>query len=163
VVDLRVISGDVIHSWWIPALGGKIMAVPGRTNHTWFRADREGTYVGQCAELCGLYHASMRASVVVTSAQAYRSYVTTSARADLGRNEFVGVCATCHGMHGEGGYGVNLSHNPLLTQTAGLLSVVRNGFLKMPAVGATWTPEQLQALAAYVKKSIYKGATTSGG
>jgi len=52
---------DVIHSWWIPALGGKIDAIPGTTNQTWFRAEAEGTYSGQCAELCGLEHANMLA------------------------------------------------------------------------------------------------------
>src|SRR5579884_503029 len=49
VVDLKVVSPDVIHSWWIPALGGKIQAIPGRTNHFWFRAERPGSYQGQCA------------------------------------------------------------------------------------------------------------------
>src|SRR4051794_20163663 len=50
-VDLAITSPDVIHSWWIPALGGKRDAIPGRTNHTWFKADQAKTYVGQCAEL----------------------------------------------------------------------------------------------------------------
>ena len=49
VVDLKVVSPDVIHSWWIPALGGKIQAIPGRINHFWFRADAPGSYDGQCA------------------------------------------------------------------------------------------------------------------
>jgi cytochrome c oxidase subunit 2 len=51
VVDLKVVAPDVIHSWWIPALGGKIQAIPGRVNHTWFMAERTGTFDGQCAEL----------------------------------------------------------------------------------------------------------------
>ena len=46
--------------------------------------------------------------------------MNTTARTDLGRNEFHGVCATCHGMEGQGGYGPNLSHNPILTQQAAL-------------------------------------------
>ena len=49
VVDLKVISPDVIHSWWIPALGGKVQAIPGRVNHTWFRADKSGTFSGKDA------------------------------------------------------------------------------------------------------------------
>ena len=63
-VSLQVTAppNDVIHSWWIPALGGKIDAIPGRVNHTWFQVDRTGTYTGQCAELCGLEHANMLAS-----------------------------------------------------------------------------------------------------
>ena len=67
VVTLTVNAIDVIHGWWIPALGGQIDAIPGRTNHTWFQAEKEGTYVGQCAQLCGVYHAKMTASVVVES------------------------------------------------------------------------------------------------
>ena len=159
VVELHVVSPDVIHSWWIPELGGKIQAIPGHPNHTWFRADEQGVYVGQCAELCGLYHAAMRARVIVTSDAQYARFLATSARSDLGRSEFTGVCATCHGMSGQGAYGPNLSNNPLLTQAAGLESIVRNGRGRMPAVGDTWTNAQMQALATYVKAHVYKGAT----
>jgi cytochrome c oxidase subunit 2 len=162
VVELKVVSADVIHSWWIPELGGKIQAIPGVTNHIWFKADDAGVYAGQCAELCGLYHASMTARVVATTDAAYRAAVTTTAPANLGKAEFAGVCATCHGMTGQGGYGPNLSNNPLLTQTSGLLSIVQNGRGKMPAVGDTWTKTQLQALASYVKTHVYKGAASGG-
>jgi cytochrome c oxidase subunit 2 len=162
VVELKIVSPDVIHSWWIPALGGKIQAIPGITNHMWFRADDPGTYTGQCAELCGLYHASMTASVVATTDAGYQAAVTTGARANLGKAEFTGTCATCHGMTGQGGYGPNLSNNPLLTQKAGLLSIVQSGRGKMPAVGDTWTKTQLQALASYVKSHVYKGAASGG-
>jgi cytochrome c oxidase subunit II len=65
-VELDVKSSDVIHSWWIPKLGGKVDAVPGGyTNETWFKvpAGKEGVYEGQCAELCGAGHADMRAQV----------------------------------------------------------------------------------------------------
>jgi cytochrome c oxidase subunit 2 len=163
VVDLEVVSEDVIHSWWIPELGGKIQALPGITNHTWFKADEEGTYIGQCAELCGLYHASMAARVIATSDAAFGNAISTTATASLGRTEFTGVCATCHGMTGQGGYGPNLSNNPLLTQKAGLLSIVQKGRGRMPAVGNSWTQGQLDALATYVKTHVYKGATSSGG
>jgi cytochrome c oxidase subunit II len=162
VVDLKVVSADVVHSWWIPALGGKIQALPGITNHTWFRADKVGTYTGQCAELCGLYHAAMTARVTVTTPAAYATYVGTTAKTDLGHSEYVGSCATCHGMHGEGGYGPNLQQSPLLVQRAGLEQRVRQGGVKMPAVGNTWTSTQMQALATYVKAHIYKGAANGG-
>lgn len=164
VVDLEVVSADVIHSWWIPALGGKIQAIPGRTNHIWFEANHVGTYTGQCAELCGLYHALMFARVVVTDDAQYNANLTAAAKPEnLGRSLFVGVCATCHGMQGQGGYGPNLSTNPLLTQKSGLVSILQNGFLKMPAVGSTWTPKQLNALADYVRKNVFKGAAPVGG
>jgi cytochrome c oxidase subunit 2 len=162
VVDLTVESADVIHSWWIPELGGKIQAIPGHTNHIWFKANQVGTYVGQCAELCGLYHASMEARVIVGSSAQYTSFISKAAVTDLGRAEFQGACATCHGMQGQGGYGPNLSSNPLLTQPAALTAIVRDGRNLMPAVGDTWTAAQMQALAKYVKAHIYKGASTSG-
>ena len=146
VVLLTVKSYDVVHSWWIPQLGGKIQAIPGRTNHIWFKADRAGTYYGQCAEFCGLYHEAMHARVIVTDDADYRTYTTRTAASDLGRAEFQGSCATCHGMQGQGGYGPNLAHDPLLTQAASLASVVRNGGVKMPAVGDSWTKAQMTAL-----------------
>jgi cytochrome c oxidase subunit II len=162
VVDLRVVSPDVIHSWWIPQLGGKIQALPGHPNHIWFKADRQGVYVGQCAELCGLYHAAMRARVIVTDDAGYRRFLAGAAKTDLGRSEFTGVCATCHGLSGQGAYGPNLSNNPLLTQPGGLISIIRNGRGLMPAVADTWTNSQVQALVAYVKEHVYKGASSGG-
>jgi cytochrome c oxidase subunit II len=163
VVLLTVKSYDVVHSWWIPQLGGKIQAIPGRTNHIWFKADRPGTYYGQCAELCGLYHEAMHARVLATSDGDYRAFTSTTAAGELGRAEFQGVCATCHGMQGEGGYGPNLSSNPLLTQPTGLEAIVRDGRGNMPAVGDSWTKAQMSALLAYAKSHVYKGASTSGG
>jgi len=64
-VTLDVTASDVIHSWWIPRLGGKVDAVPGHVNQTWFKVPRgkEGIYGGQCAELCGAGHADMGARV----------------------------------------------------------------------------------------------------
>ncbi len=61
-------------------------------------------------------------------------------------------------MTGQGGYGPNLSNNPLLTQKSGLLSIVENGRGKMPAVGDTWTQKQLGALAAYVEVARLQGS-----
>jgi len=163
VVYLSIVSPDVNHSWWIPQLGGKTDAIPGRTNHTWFKADRAGTYVGQCAEFCGTFHEAMRARVIATSAPEYQAYVSSTAQKDLGRSEFHGVCATCHGMQGQGAYGPSVSTNPLLVQPSGLAPIVRNGFGKMPPVGEGWSDAQIKALVQYAKSKIYKGATTSGG
>jgi cytochrome c oxidase subunit 2 len=72
-VVLDITADDVIHSWWIPKLGGKMDAVPGYTNHTWFKA-RKGTYGGQCAELCGRNHANMLARVRVVSPDEYQAW-----------------------------------------------------------------------------------------
>jgi cytochrome c oxidase subunit 2 len=170
VVDYKIVSPDVIHSWWIPALGGKTQAIPGRTNHSWFRADNQGRYEGQCAELCGVYHAAMQATVQAESQQAYESYISTAARQTLGQQEWGGVCATCHGNLGQGGYGPAIANNTLLTQPSALEGIVRNGFTgsqgAMPPVGRGWSKGQITALVAYVKKHIYKAApvgATSGG
>ena len=59
VVTLDVVSADVAHSWWVPAFGGKIDAIPGKTNHTWFQAQKAGDYPIRCAEFCGIQHAAM--------------------------------------------------------------------------------------------------------
>jgi cytochrome c oxidase subunit 2 len=171
VVDLKVISSDVIHSWWIPNLGGKIQAIPGRINHFWFRADTAATYHGQCAELCGVFHAQMLARVVAQPSSAYRTFITKTAPATLGKQIWTGVCSTCHGALGQGGYGPAIANNTLLTQPSALAGIVHNGFTgsqgAMPPVGNTWTKSELAALVAYVKKHIYKpaplGGTTSGG
>ncbi len=69
-VVLDIQSTDVIHSWWVPSLGGKVDAVPGYTTYTWFKALHTGKFHGQCAQLCGTGHAAMIAFVkVVTPAQ----------------------------------------------------------------------------------------------
>jgi cytochrome c oxidase subunit II len=62
-VNLDIVSEDVVHSWWVPALGGKAMAVPGYHNYTWFKISKPGVYRGQCAALCGRGHARMIATV----------------------------------------------------------------------------------------------------
>jgi cytochrome c oxidase subunit 2 len=163
VVLLTVKSYDVVHSWWIPQLGGKIQAIPGRTNHIWFKADRAGTYYGQCAEFCGLYHEAMQARVIASTDADYRGYISSTVASDLGRAEFQGACATCHGMQGQGGYGPKLANDPLLTQPSGLFNIVRHGGVTMPAVGDSWTDAQMTALLQYVKAHVFKGASTSGG
>jgi cytochrome c oxidase subunit II len=169
VVDLKVVSPDVIHSWWVPALGGKIQAIPGRINHFWFRADSPGSYEGQCAQLCGLFHASMHATVEADSQQAYRHYLAIW-QETIGKQIWNGVCATCHGNLGQGGYAPAIANNSLLTQKSGLEGILRNGFTgtqgSMPPVGNTWTQAEIDHLIAYVKRHIYKAqpvGATSGG
>ena len=73
-VTLDITADDVAHSWWIPALGGKIDAIPGYTNKTWFKADRAGSFSGQCAELCGRNHANMLARVRAVPFDEYQSW-----------------------------------------------------------------------------------------
>ena len=73
-VKLEVRSKDVDHDWWVPALGPKVDAIPGQTTTTWFRANETGTYHGQCAEFCGVGHATMAITVKVVSASDWESY-----------------------------------------------------------------------------------------
>jgi cytochrome c oxidase subunit 2 len=79
-VTLDITSNDVAHSWWIPKLGGKADAVPGYTNHTWFKATHTGTFKGQCAEFCGSGHAVMSAKVTVVGQEQYRVWVANQKR-----------------------------------------------------------------------------------
>jgi cytochrome c oxidase subunit 2 len=74
-VTLDIQSVDVAHSWWIPELGGKMDAIPGYTNYTWFKISKPGVYRGQCAELCGRNHANMVAQVRAVPADEYQSYI----------------------------------------------------------------------------------------
>jgi cytochrome c oxidase subunit 2 len=78
-VILEITSDDVQHSWWIPALGGKMDALPGYTNRAWFKA-RPGTYEGQCAELCGRNHANMIARVRALPFREYRAWYAGKVR-----------------------------------------------------------------------------------
>jgi cytochrome c oxidase subunit 2 len=74
-VKLVIQATDVIHSWWVPSLGGKVDAVPGYTTYTWFKAPHPATYRGQCAQLCGRQHAAMIAFVKVVSPAQYAAWV----------------------------------------------------------------------------------------
>jgi cytochrome c oxidase subunit 2 len=81
-VVLEVTASDVIHSWWIPKLGGKVDGVPGHVNETWFKipADQAGrSFEGQCAELCGYNHADMRARVRAVTPAEYQAWAEQQA------------------------------------------------------------------------------------
>jgi len=75
VVRVLTTGADVIHSWAVPSFGVKIDAVPGRVNETWFKAEREGRYYGQCSELCGRDHAFMPIVVHVVSEKEYTAWL----------------------------------------------------------------------------------------
>ena len=74
-VRVQVIGADVIHSFAVPSFGIKIDAIPGRLNETWFKAEREGMYYGQCSQLCGRDHAFMPIAVRVVSQQEYTAWL----------------------------------------------------------------------------------------
>jgi len=162
VVNLDVTAPDVIHSWWIPALGGKIDAIPGRTNHTWFKAERAGVFTGRCAELCGAQHALMLAAVHAVSRSEFARFLAAhrpSSRA-VGKETFEGVCAKCHGMKGQGAD----EAPPIAGREFDALTrqLIREGGTRMPAVGADWSGAQINATIRYLNATIGAGAQSGG-
>src|SRR5437867_4528473 len=114
-------SADVAHSFWIPQLAGKMDAIPNKTNRLWIEPLQPGTYVGQCAEYCGIQHAGMLLTAVVHSRDDFARWVATQqapARNDgdvqRGRTLFVSLaCSSCHtvqGTPGNGVFGPDLTH-----------------------------------------------------
>jgi cytochrome c oxidase subunit II len=162
---LKVVSADVAHSWWVPALAGKLDAIPGKTNYVNWRPTKLGTFPGQCAELCGLQHANMLAKAEVMPPAEYDAWVRgrLNDRAALGKETFVGVCAKCHGLAGQGGIGPNIASSALLKDPVALANVIRNGGVKMPAVGRDWRPAQLAATIAYLQRRFGAGGGSGGG
>jgi cytochrome c oxidase subunit 2 len=122
LINLNIESVDVVHSYWVPQLGGKIDAVPGHTNKTWFRATQTGIFSGQCSEFCGLEHGDMRFVVVVQTLADYQNWVTDqqspiqAPTGDAAQGEALfmnGACVACHTIDGtkaQGKVGPNLTH-----------------------------------------------------
>ena len=77
VIEVDTTGADVIHSWALPQMGVKMDAVPGRINHTWFKADKVGTYYGECSELCGARHAFMPIEVKIVTQAEYEAWLAT--------------------------------------------------------------------------------------
>ena len=161
-VELHVTAPDwdVIHSWWIPKLGGKFDAIPGKVNKTWFNAERTGVFPGQCAELCGIYHARMLASVEVMPAAEFdpwlseRSEQQAVGTSPLGEELWDGTCAKCHGLEGEGGYGPRIAGSELLDDTEAVEQLLREGRGQMPPVGRDWNETEMQALTDYLEQNL---------
>jgi cytochrome c oxidase subunit 2 len=139
---ITVESVDVAHSFWVPQLAGKMDAIPNKTNHVWIEPRQVGTFVGQCAEYCGLQHALMLLVVVVHPKDEFRAWVASQqaapveqAATKVGRELFASLaCINCHRVHGTPGNGV---FGPDLTHLMGRATLgagaVRN------------TPENLRA------------------
>ena len=86
VVKVLITANDVLHAWALPSFGVKRDAVPGRINETWFKAEKVGTYYGQCSELCGIKHAFMPIAVRVVSEEEYQEWLT-EARVKFAKEE----------------------------------------------------------------------------
>ncbi len=116
-------SADVIHSFWVPSLAGKVDMIPGHVNHVTMRADKVGTYRGQCAEFCGIQHANMAFEVIAQPRAEYRRWLANEAAdaarphgtlAKKGLNVFTSrSCAGCHTIRGTSAtatFGPDLTH-----------------------------------------------------
>jgi cytochrome c oxidase subunit II len=86
VVKVLITANDVLHAWALPSFGVKRDAVPGRINETWFKAEKVGTYYGQCSELCGIKHAFMPITVKVVSDEDYQEWLS-EARVKFAKEE----------------------------------------------------------------------------
>lgn len=174
-VRLTVRSGDVIHSFWVPRLHGKIDLVPGRSNAIWLDATRAGTYRGQCAEYCGLQHARMALRVVAHEPASYTAWTLRERApaapppdtlATAGMGVFNRVCAACHTVRGTlaaGARGPDLTHlASRATLAAETLPNTRNNLTAwigdaqrikpgngMPSINLP--PAELRAVVAYLE------------
>ena len=113
-VRLKLLGGDVIHSFWVPQLAGKMDAIPGQINETWIEADRPGDYAGQCTEYCGVQHSKMLLRVTAQTPQDFYAWRTHQLEpAPDADSEFVAHCGNCHAVSGTAAHGTmgpDLSH-----------------------------------------------------
>jgi cytochrome c oxidase subunit 2 len=116
-VRIELTSDDVIHSFWVPQLAGKMDVIPGRTNVTWMEARTPGRYRGQCAEFCGLQHAHMAIFLVAESTARFDTWWThqlaPASGLTTGRTLFEERCGACHSIRGTDAHGIagpDLSH-----------------------------------------------------
>jgi cytochrome c oxidase subunit 2 len=135
--NLALESGDVIHSFWIPALGGKRDAFPSHTNHIWMTPDSTGDFPGQCYQLCGYSHGNMRERAIVQSPSDFQTWLTAQQQPAVTPTDPAAVegaqliqnrgCSGCHAIAGTGATGTvgpNLTHFASRTTFAG--SIFRN-------------------------------------
>jgi cytochrome c oxidase subunit II len=129
-VDIRVRSGDVVHSLWVPELNRKIDVIPGQTNHVVFKARSAGVFRGQCAEFCGLEHAHMALYVVAEPMDRFQQWLKRMAapapqptNADLERGQQVLLSSACEYCHRIAGTNASGTIGPDLTHVASRLSL----------------------------------------
>lgn len=155
LLEITAPENDVIHSYWVPGIGGKFDAIPGKTTQTGFQADKVGLYEGQCAEFCGIQHAEMLAEIEVRRAEEFDSWLEEQAQAqragssDLGEQTFAGACAKCHGPEGQGLIGPAFTSANTADAEA-VAQVVRNGRGRMPPIGEEWEDFHMEALTDYL-------------
>ncbi|HVZ72110.1 MAG TPA: cytochrome c oxidase subunit II [Polyangia bacterium] len=145
-VDVALESADVIHSFWVPRLHGKVDLVPGRTNYVRLQASRPGTFQGACAEFCGLQHAKMRFRVVAEAPPDYARWLARQGAPALvatdeaaARGEKVFMRAACPMCHAVGGTGAQATVGPDLTHVG-----------SRATIGAGALPKDVATLHAWV-------------
>jgi cytochrome c oxidase subunit 2 len=145
-VELRLTSPDVIHSFWVPALAGKLDMIPGQENRMTIRAERPGVYRGQCAEYCGIQHAQMALYVVAHPATEFEQWLSAyrlpaaaapaSEEARQGRELFQRAgCGACHTVRGTQALG---TIGPDLTHIGSRRSLAAGMLPNTPATLADW-------------------------
>jgi len=162
-------SDDVIHSWWVPQFGLKKDAIPGYVNSTWANIEKEGTYRGQCAELCGTFHAYMPIVVKAISKEKYKIWYANAKKGGgkvkigtgkkalmtAGGKIYAKKCAACHQANGEG-LGTTfpaLKASPIATgAAANHISIVLKGKGAMPAF-KDMSDSELAAVITYERNS----------
>ena len=175
-IRILTTGNDVIHSWWVPALGIKQDAIPGFVRDTWFKADRLGTFRGQCTELCGKDHGFMPVVVEVVSADKYSAWVgeqkkKMAAQADdpnktwtleeskaRGAKVYAANCVACHQANGQGVKGAfpALDGSKVMNGPKdGLINVVLNGKpgTAMAAFGKQLSDTELAAVITHARNS----------
>lgn len=88
IVRMQVTATDVIHAWTIPAFGAKIDAIPGTLNETWFKAEKTGTYYGQCSEICGINHSAMPIEFKVVTQAEFDAWIASQKSASVSTIQF---------------------------------------------------------------------------
>ncbi|MDQ9169034.1 cytochrome c oxidase subunit II [Oxalobacteraceae bacterium R-40] len=165
---------DVIHAWGVPAFSVKQDAIPGFVRDTWFRAEKVGTYRGNCYELCGKEHAFMPIVVNVVSNEDYQKWVDgkkkeMAAKADdpnktwtvdelkqRGEKVYAANCVACHQANGKGVPGAfpALDGSPVVTgPKAAQIGIVLNGQRGMPAFKQTLSETEIAAVITYTRNS----------
>jgi cytochrome c oxidase subunit 2 len=152
-VIVTLVGADVIHSFWVPSLAGKKDLIPGRDTTVWFRADRAGTYRGQCAEFCGYQHAKMALYVIAERPEEYARWAErqrapapqpSSDEAKRGRDLFLArSCALCHAINGTS---AQARHAPDLTHVASRMTIGSGALENTPSNREAWIldPQQFK-------------------